>query len=112
MLLKYIYISNILQFHHTNIISIYVYIQAYASVLGQEPGFTNYTGHFKGALDYIWYSADRLAPTAVLDIPSQEEMDEILGTSTAMPCSKYPSDHFSMCCDFSFIDRSAMAMQQ
>ena len=68
-------------------------------------------GTFKVSLDYIWYSADRLAPTAVLDIPSQEEMNEILGTSMAMPCSKYPSDHFSMCCDFSFIDRS-MSMQQ
>ena len=39
---------------------------AYASVLGDEPLFTNFTGppsNFVGTLDYIFYSAAQLRPT-------------------------------------------------
>jgi CCR4-NOT transcription complex subunit 6 len=85
---------------------------AYATVLGEEPMYTNYTGHYKGTLDYIWYSADRLVPTAALDIPGPAELQASVGKNGAMPCAKYPSDHFSMCCDFSFIDRHSLHQQQ
>merc|ERR1711871_457961 len=86
---------------------------AYDAVMGKEPEFTNYTGHYKGTLDYIWYSADRLAPTAALDIPSAAELEEDCGGKHGgMPHTKYPSDHFSMCCDFSFIDRQMLHQQQ
>ena len=39
---------------------------AYASVLGDEPLFTNFTGppsNFVGTLDYIFYSPAQLRPT-------------------------------------------------
>jgi CCR4-NOT transcription complex subunit 6 len=85
---------------------------AYETVLGEEPVFTNYTANYKGTLDYIWYSADRLVPTAALDIPSPVELEENCGKGGGMPHTKYPSDHFSMCCDFSFIDRQMLHQQQ
>jgi len=33
-----------------------------------EPFCTNYTGHFVGVLDYIWYSTDHLKTISILDV--------------------------------------------
>lgn len=77
---------------------------AYATVRGgMEPSFTNYTGHYVGTLDYIWYSADTLVPVAVLDTYSKEEMASCLGHDHALPSPQFPSDHLSLCCDFQLL---------
>ena len=81
---------------------------AYAVVRGgQEPPFTNYTGHYVGTLDYIWFTADRLVPMAVLDTYTKEEMEATLvasGGNLALPAPQFPSDHLSLCCDFALLD--------
>ena len=78
---------------------------AYAVVRGgQEPPFTNYTGHYVGTLDYIWFTADRLAPLAVLDTYTKEEMEGMLMNDLALPAPQFPSDHLSLCCDFALLD--------
>ena len=77
---------------------------AYSSVRrGQEPPFTNYTGHYVGTLDYIWYTANSLMPVAVLDTYSKEEMEHILSNNLALPAPQFPSDHLSLCCDFALL---------
>jgi CCR4-NOT transcription complex subunit 6 len=78
---------------------------AYAIVRGgQEPPFTNYTGHYVGTLDYIWFTADRLVPMAVLDTYTKEEMVATLEKDIALPAPQFPSDHLSLCCDFVLLD--------
>jgi CCR4-NOT transcription complex subunit 6 len=36
--------------------------------------FTNITRDFKGTLDYILYTADSLAPGALLELPEEAEV--------------------------------------
>ena len=42
---------------------------AYAAVRGAEPAFTNYTRSYRGTLDYVVVSADRVRPVAALTVP-------------------------------------------
>lgn len=49
-------------------------------------------------LDYIFYTPDRLTVEGGVDAPTEED----LGPDRA-PCRSYPSDHFSLICDFTFI---------
>ena len=39
-----------------------------------EPLFTNYTGTFKGTLDYIWFAPSEFRVEALLSLPSEEEL--------------------------------------
>lgn len=75
---------------------------SYATVVGEEPPFTNYTTNFKGTLDYIWYSANNLRPLAVAEIPSE---DDILHFGEGMPSAQYSSDHIMMVADMQILLR-------
>jgi CCR4-NOT transcription complex subunit 6 len=68
---------------------------AYAAT-GAEPAFTNYTGDFVGTLDYMWYSHESVAVSAVV---------QMIDTATArkrvaLPNAHHPSDHVSLIADF------------
>ena len=44
---------------------------AYATLLGQEPLFTNFTAKFVGTLDYIFYEPHALKPNQILLLPTE-----------------------------------------
>lgn len=73
-------------------------LQSAYSPIG-EPKYTNYTGHFVGTLDYMWYTKNHLTCLAVLDVDSEEEVSK----ETALPNSQYSSDHISLLAEFSWI---------
>lgn len=70
---------------------------AYGSVLGDEPRFTNYTEQYVGCLDYIWISADRATPVAVLSVPHESQLTAT--SRSPLPNPQHPSDHVSLCAD-------------
>jgi CCR4-NOT transcription complex subunit 6 len=57
---------------------------------------SNYTAGFVGVLDYIWYTAERLRATKVLE---QVESDT-LSACTALPSPQYSSDHIALLTEF------------
>mmetsp|Transcript_35685 Transcript_35685/g.43022 ORF Transcript_35685/g.43022 Transcript_35685/m.43022 type:complete len:566 (+) Transcript_35685:143-1840(+) len=65
-----------------------------------EPLFTNYSGEFNGTLDYIFYTANSLQPTSLLELPTKEEV--LSGNSVGLPSPNWPSDHIAMMAEFSF----------
>jgi len=70
-------------------------LQSAYSVIG-EPKFTNYTGHYIGTLDYIWFTHDVLRVVAVLEIDDEE----VLRKHTALPSPQFPSDHLMLMSEF------------
>ncbi len=73
---------------------------AYAATTGSEPRFTNYTGHFRGTLDYIFHTSERLICTGVLAV----EAPSILAEHGALPSVKRPSDHVPLLAEFAWPD--------
>lgn len=69
---------------------------AYQSVMGSEPPYTNYTGNFKGVLDYVWFSTPHIRPLAVAPVPTEED---ILKCGIALPNVQSSSDHIMLLCD-------------
>ncbi|XP_061844374.1 nocturnin isoform X1 [Nerophis lumbriciformis] len=69
-----------------------------------EPRYTTWkirpTGECCATLDYIWYTQDLLTVDAVLDFPSEEDIGP-----NRLPSFRYPSDHLSLVCDFSFKEK-------
>lgn len=65
-----------------------------------EPQYTNYTGHFVGVLDYVWYSRNHLRGISVLDV--NEEHD--LCKETALPNSELSSDHICLMAELCWVD--------
>ncbi|XP_023024064.1 NADP/NADPH phosphatase nocturnin isoform X2 [Leptinotarsa decemlineata] len=65
----------------------------------REPSYTTWKIRGEGevchTIDYIFYSKSSLELEAVLDFPSGEEIGE-----HRVPSFSYPSDHFSLICDF------------
>lgn len=80
---------------------------SYASVMGRDPEFTNFTEGYQGTLDYIWYTADSLVPVAALDIPSGKSLKEY--SSKPLPNEQWPSDHLCLCTDFMLLPSGAGA---
>jgi len=72
---------------------------AYATVTGTEPAFTNYTGGFKGVLDYMWYSSELLRPLSTSPVPKEDEIRDI---GIAMPSVGFSSDHILIMADMRF----------
>ena len=64
---------------------------------GKEPEYTNYTVNFKGCLDYVLLGGS-LRPVSFQPLPSQAE----LLSETALPNSKWPSDHIPLVVDLEF----------
>ncbi|KDR21508.1 nocturnin isoform X2 [Zootermopsis nevadensis] len=71
----------------------------------REPPYTTWKIREEGevchTIDYVFYSTDGLAVEAVLDFPTGEEIGE-----GRVPSFSYPSDHFSLVCDFRFKNAS------
>mmetsp|Transcript_24405 Transcript_24405/g.61203 ORF Transcript_24405/g.61203 Transcript_24405/m.61203 type:complete len:695 (-) Transcript_24405:149-2233(-) len=65
---------------------------AYAPV--SEPGFTNYTADFIGALDYLFYTQGSIRVNAVLQPLDKSHV------VTALPNAVFPSDHTSLVAEF------------
>lgn len=59
------------------------------------PPFTNYTGGFKGTLDYIFADKKYLEVESVLPLPSEDDLSPHL----ALPSVVMPSDHLALVCD-------------
>ena len=59
------------------------------------PAFTNYTGGFKGTLDYIFADKTYLEVESVLPLPSEDDLSSHL----ALPSVVMPSDHLALVCD-------------
>ncbi|XP_018898393.2 nocturnin isoform X2 [Bemisia tabaci] len=76
---------------------------AYSTKHNQEPSYTTWKIREEGevchTIDYVFYSKDRLNVEAVLKFPTGEEIGQ-----DRVPSLKYPSDHFSLVCDFSYRD--------
>ena len=53
------------------------------------PAYTNYTVNFKGTLDHIFYSKDKLEVTHLLGMPD----DRIVAKERGLPSTAFPSDH-------------------
>jgi CCR4-NOT transcription complex subunit 6 len=66
-----------------------------------EPKYTNITHDFKETLDYIVFSFPELRPTALLEIPSLQELlgDVEIG---GLPNCRWPSDHIALMAEFQF----------
>ncbi|KAL8005792.1 putative endonuclease/exonuclease/phosphatase, MYND-like zinc finger, mRNA-binding protein [Plasmopara halstedii] len=75
------------------------FASAYASVFGAEPEYTNYTGHWTGVVDYVWYTPETLTPFAGLKVHSPEVLKRY--SKTALPNCQFLSDHVPLCLDFS-----------
>ncbi|GAB9474773.1 Carbon catabolite repressor protein [Globisporangium polare] len=76
------------------------FASAYASVFGSEPEYTNYTGHWVGVADYVWYSPEQLTAFAGLKVHPPEVLEGY--AKTALPNCQYISDHVPLCLDFCF----------
>ena len=59
------------------------------------PTFTNYTGGFKGTLDYIFADKNYLELESVVPLPSENDLSSHL----ALPSVVMPSDHLALVCD-------------
>ena len=59
------------------------------------PAFTNYTGGFKGTLDYIFADKKYLEVESVVPLPSED----VLSSHLALPSVVMPSDHLALVCD-------------
>lgn len=66
-----------------------------------EPVVTNITHDFKATLDYICYSYSRLATTALLMLPSVNELLHD-GKRSGLPTIECPSDHVALMAEFEF----------
>lgn len=69
-----------------------------------EPSYTTWkirpSGESRSTLDYVWYSCHGFSVDAVLSMPSEEQIGP-----DRLPSYHYPSDHLSLICDFSFIQK-------
>lgn len=65
----------------------------------REPAYTTWKirdeGEICHTIDYIFYNKKHLMVEAVLELPSGEDIGE-----HRVPSFSYPSDHFSLVCDF------------
>jgi CCR4-NOT transcription complex subunit 6 len=75
-------------------------VSAMEVAIGEEPVFTNYTQKFKGCLDYMFYSPQRLRVMAISNIPEAQELEAQNGPG--LPSAMYPSDHLLLCADVTF----------
>ncbi|PVU95672.1 hypothetical protein BB559_002641 [Furculomyces boomerangus] len=63
-----------------------------------EMELTNFTPHFRGAIDYIWYSTNTLQPTGLLGPIDPEWLSQQVG----FPNAHIPSDHIPLMAEFKF----------
>jgi len=63
-----------------------------------EPPYTNFTAHFVGTLDYMWYTYDRLSVGGLLEMAE----DRLVQETTALPSPIFSSDHIPLLSEFYF----------
>jgi|MDSY01.2.fsa_nt_gb CCR4-NOT transcription complex subunit 6 len=63
-----------------------------------EPPYTNYTAHFVGTLDYIFYTYDRLSVGGLLQMVEDKQVQE----HEALPSPLFSSDHVPLLSEFHF----------
>jgi len=63
-----------------------------------EPPYTNFTAHFVGTLDYLWYTMDRLSVGGLLEMVD----DRLVQEHTALPSPLFSSDHVPLLAEFHF----------
>jgi len=94
-----------------------MHLRSAYSAIGNEPNFTNYTSNFVGVLDYLWYSPETLAATAILEIPDEDvllqadwEPDSITGQEPkthgerkGIPNTQWSSDHIALMTEFQVV---------
>lgn len=72
----------------------------------REPPYTTWKirdeGEICHTIDYVFYTKKNLEVEAVLQLPSGED----IGTNR-VPSFAYPSDHFSLVCDFKLTGRTS-----
>lgn len=65
----------------------------------REPSYTTWKIREEGevchTIDYVFYSQDNMKVEAVLNFPNDEQIGQ-----DRVPSFLYPSDHFSLVCDF------------
>ncbi|ETO10218.1 hypothetical protein RFI_27159, partial [Reticulomyxa filosa] len=72
----------------------------FVSAYTNEPKYTNYTAHYKGTLDYVLYSKEKLSCLSHL-----EEVEETqLSKEMALPNSVHSSDHVPLMAEFGYND--------
>jgi CCR4-NOT transcription complex subunit 6 len=69
-----------------------------------EPRFTNCTRDFVGTLDYLFFTRDSLAPTALLELPDEAALRGPRGTG-ALPSAVASSDHVALMAAFAWAPR-------
>ena len=58
------------------------------------------SGHWRGVVDYVWYTPETLTPFAGLKVHPPEVLEAY--SKTALPNCQFLSDHVPLCLDFSF----------
>lgn len=77
----------------------------YNTVMGEEPHATNFTGNFKGVLDYMWYSLNNLRPLSAAPIPEPHVLTK---HGEALPSTQYSSDHIMLISDMQIMGGSSL----
>lgn len=70
----------------------------FESVYG-TPKYTNYTGDFKGCLDYIFVQKARLSTKSVVPLFD----DDVLEKYPGLPNEVFPSDHLALVSDLDIL---------
>jgi len=65
----------------------------------REPLFTNHGADFTGTLDYLFYTANSLVPTKLLELPDKAD---VTINGSGMPNSAWSSDHLALMAEFQF----------
>ena len=73
-----------------------------------EPLFTNCKKDFNGALDYVFYTEDALAPVSVLELQGEREVRAKYG---GLPNTQWSSDHVCLMTEFQWGARMDPSMQ-
>ena len=63
-----------------------------------EPSYTNYTGHFVGTLDFLFFTPDSIIPVGTLEILDETRL--LAEGDTALPSPRWSSDHVAIMADF------------
>ena len=84
--------------HHPSLTHHLALTSAYASI--GEPKYTNFTGHFVGVLDYVFYSRRLLRWVSVMEVEDERKVRQY----TALPSPLYASDHLPLVVELEWIN--------
>ncbi|KAF5272703.1 hypothetical protein FQA39_LY07730 [Lamprigera yunnana] len=99
--------QTILNGEYTNFSSAYATCENFNGLCSaeREPPYTTWKireeGEICHTIDYVFYNKDCMDVEAVLDFPSGDEIGQ-----DRIPSYLYPSDHFSLVCDFKLMHSS------